>query len=143
MQPIDHNQSPEVAAVFDRYPTDIRYALWQLRRLILEAAADNEGIDTLEETLKWGEPSYLAKQGSTIRLGWKQAKPDQYALHFHCQTCLVETFKECYRDVFRYDGNRAIIFQKGDEIPVDELKHCITLSLTYHRIKHLQMLGIQ
>jgi hypothetical protein len=37
--------------------------------------------------------------------------------------------------------NRAIVFNVTDEIPVSELKHCVSLALTYHRIKHLPMLG--
>ena len=36
---------------------------------------------------------------------------------------------------------RAIVFGETDEFPVDELKHCISLALTYHRVKHLPLLG--
>ena len=74
-------------------------------------------------------------------MDWKKSKSEQYALYFHCQTKLVETFKELYRDKFEFEGNRAIVFKENDEIPTDELKHCISLTLTYHRIKHLPMLG--
>ncbi len=101
-----------------------------------------DGVDDLEETLKWGEPSYVTKAGSTIRIGWKKNKPKQYAMLFHCKTKLVDTFKELYQDKFKFEGNRAIIFHEKDEVPVEELKHCISLSLTYHRRKHLWMLGV-
>jgi hypothetical protein len=63
-------------------------------------------------------------------------------MYVHCQTKLVDTFKELYRDVFKFEGNRAIVFDEDDEIPVDELKHCIFLSLTYHSRKNLPMLGV-
>ena len=131
-----------VAEVFKNYPKHMREKLMFLRRLVLNTAAETEGVTSLEETLKWGEPSYVAKNGSTVRIDWKKAKPHQYAMYFHCQTKLVDTFKELYRDKFKFEGNRAIVFDENDEIPIDELKHCISLSLTYHGRKHLPMLGV-
>jgi len=131
----------EIKAVFDRYPVSIREKLISLRMLVLETALEIDGVSSIEETLKWGEPSYLAKGGSTIRLGWKESNPNQYFLYFHCKTKLVDIFKELYSELFKFDGNRAIVFDVNDEIPVSELKHCISLSLIYHRIKHLPMLG--
>lgn len=84
----------------------------------------------------------LQKKGSTIRIDWKPKYVDQYAVYFHCKTKLVDTFRELYPDAFRYDGNRAIVFNEKSELPVKELKHCIALSLNYHKIKYLPMLGI-
>jgi len=138
---IDNIESQEINAVFDRYPVSIREKLIHLRSLVLQTAIETDGVISVEETLKWGEPSYLAKGGSTIRLGWNKSKPNQYALYFHCKTKLVDTFKELYRELLKFDGNRAIVFNVNDEVPIEELKHCISLSLTYHRIKHLPMLG--
>ena len=43
---------------------------------------------------------------------------------------------------FKFDGNRAIVFDKSDKLPSTELKHCISLALTYHSVKHLPMLGV-
>jgi hypothetical protein len=112
-----------------------------LRELIFETAQEIDGVGALEETLKWGEPAYLAKGGSTIRIGWKKSSPGQYAMYFNCNSRLVDTFKEIYEAEFRYEGNRSIVFQLNEDVPADELKHCIALSLTYHGIKHLPMLG--
>jgi hypothetical protein len=112
-----------------------------LRQLILETALNAEDVNKLEETLKWGEPSYLTKNGSTIRIAWKKTTPNQYFMYFHCKTKLVDTFKELYSDIFIFEGNRAIIFNENNEIPIKELKHCISLSLTYHLRKHLPLLG--
>jgi len=134
--------NPEVAEVFNQYPKHLREKLMFLRQLIIDTASETEEVGELEETLKWGEPSYLTKTGSTIRINWKKSKPEQYAVYFHCKTKLIDTFKELYRDVFKFEGNRAIIFNEGDEIPINELKHCISISLTYHRRKKLPMLGV-
>jgi len=135
-------ENTKVEEVFQQYPKHIKSKLLILRQLILETAIETESVDHVEETLKWGEPSYITKNGSTIRVGWKQSRPDQYAMYFNCNTKLIDTFKEVYRDLFNYEGNRAIVFAENDEIQVNEVKQCIALALTYHTRKHLPMLGI-
>ncbi len=135
-------KNPEVAEVFNQYPKNIRQKLLALRELIMKTASEIEGIEEIEETLKWGEPSYIVKGGSTVRIDWKNSNPDQYAMYFHCKTKLVDTFKEIYGNDLRFDGNRAIIIENNEVIPTDKLKHCVELSFTYHSRKHLPMLGI-
>ena len=133
---------PQVAHIFKQYPIEIQEKLNLLRSMILETASNIESINIIEESLKWGEPGYSTKIGSTIRIDWKAKKPDEYAMYFHCKTKLVDTFKELYKNTFTFEGNRAIIFKTTDNVPIEELKHCIELSLTYHSIKHLPMLGV-
>lgn len=135
-------EQPNVLKKFQSYPNHIRKKLLFLRQLVIDTALKTEGVGKLEETLKWGEPSYIAKGGSTIRIDWKKSNPDQYAMYFHCGTKLVDTFKELYRDELSFEGNRAIVFHEDDAVAVEALKHCIALSLTYHKIKHLPMLGV-
>lgn len=134
-------QNKIVREVFESYRLLVRKKLLFLRELIYAVAAQNSEIGELEECLKWAEPSYLAKGGSTVRINWKSSSPEHYAIYFNCKTILIETFKELYGDIFCYEGNRAIVFNVNDEIPVIALKHCIELSLNYHRIKHLPLLG--
>ncbi len=127
--------NPDVAAVFQSYPENMRRKLLFLRQLILETAAATEGVGELEETLKWGEPSYLTpqtKSGSTVRIDWKEKNEDQYAMYFKCTTNLVPAFKEKYPTEFKYGGTRSIIFNEDDQIAVEELRDCIALALTYH-----------
>ena len=131
---MDKFNSQDVEEVFNTYPDNIRLKMIYLRQLVLETAAEIDSIKNIEETLKWGEPSYLIKNGSTIRMDWKKSKPDHYEIYFHCKTKLVDTFKELYKDKFKFKGNRAIVFHKNDKMPVNELKHCISLPLTYHNI---------
>lgn len=134
-------ENPEVTKIFNSYPEPFKQQLLKLRALVIETAQETKEVNAIEECLKWGEPSYLSKQGSTLRMDWKQSKPEQYALYFNCNTKLIDTFKELYGDLLKFEGNRAIIFYKEEKIPVDEIKHCITLALTYHKIKHLPLLG--
>lgn len=139
---LNHFESNEVADKFQSYPLALRSKLMKLRQLIFETANELE-IGDLQETLKWGQPSYLSKQGSAVRIDWKGlSSPDEYAIFFHCKTKLVDTFKEIYPAVFKYKGNRAIVFKIDDNIPINKLKHCIELSLTYHTISNLPLLGV-
>ena len=133
---------PRVPDKFKSYPKAVRSKMEFLRKLVLETAAEIDSIDTIEETLKWSEPSFLVKKGSTLRMDWKAKAPDQYAMYFKCTSRLGETFKVVFKDVFQWEGKRAIIFQMDDEVPVQPLKECIKAALTYHTVKQLPTLGI-
>lgn len=133
--------NPAVKAVFSKYPASVQSKMLNLRRLVLEVA-EEIGLSSLEETLKWGEPSYLAKKGSTIRMDWKEKSPEQYAMYFKCTSKLVSSFQFVYNDLFSYEGTRAIVFKLDREIPESELKNCIKAALTYHQVKNLPFLGL-
>lgn len=123
-----------VAKVFDAYPDDIRARLMRLRALIFDTGRDIDGVGPLEETLKWGQPSYLTSDsgsGSTIRIDREKAD-GRIAMYFHCQTDLVATFRELYPTQMIYGGNRSILFDASSRIPEKALRHCIGLALTYH-----------
>ncbi len=133
-------KNPDVASVFQSYPKKIRAKLMFLRKLILETADSIEEVGEIEETLKWGEPSYLTpktKSGSTIRINRKKDKEKQYAIYFKCTANLVPAFKEKFPRKFNFEGDRSIVFNIEDELPIKELKECIALALTYHRNKKL------
>jgi hypothetical protein len=142
MYSMEVKSDPAVELVFAQYPDAMRKKMLGLRALVIETASEIEGIRELEETLKWGEPSYLTKYGSTLRMDWKSKNPGQYAMYFKCTSRLVETFRTVFGDEFMYEGNRAIIFKMDDKIPTKSLKLCIRAALTYHKVKALPTLGI-
>lgn len=122
-----------VDAVFDACPADIKAKLKALRKLILDTARSTKGVGRLEEALKWGQPSYLTTEtgsGSTIRID-RVKQANQVAVFFHCQTNLVDTFRELYPKL-NYSGNRAILLDADKALPEAELRHCVGLALTYH-----------
>ncbi|MEW6684546.1 MAG: DUF1801 domain-containing protein [Nitrospirota bacterium] len=128
-------ENPEVAAIFGAYPEKVRPKPMFLRQLIFDVASRTDGVGELEETLKWGQPSYLTtqtKSGSLVRIDQIKSQEGKYAVYFHCQTTLVDTFREMYRGQFEFEGNRSIIFTEKEEVPVEELSHCIAMALTYH-----------
>jgi hypothetical protein len=126
---------PAVDAVFSAYPGPIKTKLLALRRLIFDTARTTTGVGPLQETLKWGQPSYLTaetRSGSTIRIDQVKSAANQYAIYFHCQTDLVETFRELYPTDLSYGGNRSILLNARKAIPEAPLRHCVALALTYH-----------
>jgi uncharacterized protein DUF1801 len=128
------SSDPAVDAVFNAYPKPIKARLLALRRLIFDTAKTTRGVGALQETLKWGQPSYLTtetKSGSTIRIDQVKSAADQYAVYFHCQTDLVATFRELYPEL-SYGGNRSIVLNAQDALPEPALRHCVGLALTYH-----------
>jgi hypothetical protein len=123
-----------VEAVFEAYPRPVKARLTALRRLIFDTAKATKGVGALEETLKWGQPSYLtpeSRSGSTIRIDHVKSAPGQYAVYFHCQTNLVKTFRELYPEL-QFSGNRAILLDASEVLPEAKLRHCVALALTYH-----------
>lgn len=141
MKNLNINKNSKVEDKFADYPKEVREKLEYLRQLIIQTATEIDTIEEIEETLKWGEPSYLVKKGSTIRIDWKTKTPDQYAMYFKCTSKLVPTFRAIYGDLFKYENNRAIVFNLEEKVPETELKTCIELALTYHLVKHKPRLG--
>lgn len=142
MKNLELKINPDVKSVIKKYPLPVQKKINKLRKIILETAGEIPEIKSLEETLKWGEPSYLVKNGSTIRIDWKKNKPDEYAVYFKCTSRLIPTYRKFFKDKFVFGGDRSIIFQMKDKIPVAELKKCITAALLYHKVKHLPDLGL-
>ncbi len=127
--------SSAVAEAFDRFPGQFQEGLLRLRQLIFDVAEHTEGVGCLEETLKWGQPSYLTpetRSGSTLRLG--VTKNQRYfGLYVHCQTNILSSFRDRFPRDFRYEGERAILFEEGEDLQAEKLSLCITHGLTYHQ----------
>ncbi len=124
---------------FNSYPTKVKQNLMLIRKIIFEVAGEDENIGELQETLKWNQPSYITstpKSGTTIRLDCINSS--EYAIYVHCQTTLIAEFKEIYPD-YKYEGNRAIIFNVANKPPLKIVKHFIYLALSYHYRKNLDI----
>jgi len=138
---MDFVKSEEVAQLLKAYPSHVSSRLKELRSLIIDVAKETEEVSKLLETTKWGEPSYVTKTGSTVRMGWNEKTPDKYYLYFICSTRLIQTFKAIIGDELHYEGKRAIVLSLAEPIPVKALQKCISMALRYHKVKHLPLLG--
>ncbi|WP_320206541.1 DUF1801 domain-containing protein [Vibrio parahaemolyticus] len=119
---------------FDEYPENVRIRLEELRNLIFQIAFDLD-LGEVDETLKWGEPSYSVKTGSPLRMDWKLKSPNNYYLFFNCQTKLVDTFRELYGEELVFQGNRAIVLSLSKALPETAIKSCLELAFSFGRVK--------
>jgi len=60
-------EDPNVAHVFAAFLSEARVGQQYLRKLIFDVAARTEGVGSLEETLKWGQPAYLTLETKQAR----------------------------------------------------------------------------
>ena len=135
MSPLpDDMTAPDVRDAFAAFAPGVRAGLLNLRRLILEVAAETEGAQPVEETTRWGQPAYIAPRGMTLRLG--MPKSGGFALFVTCTTSLIEEFRAVAGASFRFEGTRAVLFDEGEEINEAALAVLIARALTYHRKAH-------
>lgn len=131
---------PALQTQIASYPAQAQQQLQAIRHIILAVAAEH-ALGPVEESIKWGEASFLVKGGTAIRIDWKAKDPEFVKLFFHCQTRLVETFREIYPAELRYEGNRAVLVPLTANIQYLPLAHCMLLAMQYHQLKHLPLLG--
>ncbi|WP_430867396.1 DUF1801 domain-containing protein [Demequina aurantiaca] len=127
----------EVEAILADYPDAVREKILAVRRLILDVASATPGVGELSEQLKWGQPSFLTTasgSGTTVRVD-RLRGTDDVAVFTHCQTPLVNDFRDEYGDRFRYDGKRAIVLSSTEPLPEPELREHLRAALTYHSAK--------
>jgi hypothetical protein len=127
--------SPELASVIKSYPAAAQTYALNIRNLIHDIASEDPKIGQITETLKWGEPAFLTskpKSGTTLRFDWKESRPDKIGLFVHCNTALIQTFRDMFGSALEFEGNRAIWLDLKAPPPEDILTVCIGKILTYH-----------
>lgn len=121
----------DVAARFASVPEPARSRLLEIRELVLKTA-EEEGVEALEETLKWGQLAYVpGRQGTTVRIGEDEATGG-CKLYVHCQTTLVDDWRSQFGSSLKFEGNRAILIDADGPLPAQDLSICIASALTYH-----------
>lgn len=115
------------AACLAAAPAESREGLAALRGLVL-AVAGEAGIALREET-RWGQPAFLASKGTTIRIGVPRGAA--FALFVPCQTRLIEAFRAGPGAGMRFEGTRAVLFDRVDDIDKAALAILILGALRY------------
>jgi hypothetical protein len=118
-----------IAAAFNLADDQARMGLLKLRDLILETAETLPDIGPVGEALRWGQPSYISRKGTPLRLG--VPKSARFGLFVHCQSRVIPNYIERYPAWDRIDGTRAVLFDRPDQI--EPLRHgwLIRHALTY------------
>lgn len=121
----------DVADVIAKMPATTQKRLLKLRAMIFKVAHE-KSVSPVEETLKWGEPAYVpGRSGTTIRLTEDPAS-GRCKMLVHCQTSLVEDWRDLFGARLTFEGNRAVLIDPESPLPVEELSMCIASALTYH-----------
>ncbi|MEY1557658.1 DUF1801 domain-containing protein [Yoonia sp. R2331] len=116
--------TPEVKAAFDAFPDAPRVVLLQVRAMILASDV------AVEEALRWGQPAYLSKKGTTIRLGLTKAGlPSVFT---HCQSSVMGDVQAVAGEGLIWDGNRGVSWPVEADVPEAVLSLLIHRALTYH-----------
>ena len=121
-----HPAPDDVTRVIEGYAPDTRKGVLTLRDLILDLADE-----PLTEALRWGQPSYIARRGTPLRLG--PHREASFAIFAHCQSNVINTYASQFPGWDRIDGNRAVLFDHVDQIEPERLATLIRHALTYRR----------
>lgn len=132
--------SKTVQDKLDDYSPRVREKIDKVRCLIF-AIARRRQLGEISESLKWGQLSYTSKDGSPIRVDWKEKSPEQISVYFNCNTILVETFREIFGERLNLVGNRELVLPLDTAMPESELTTCFAMALQYHKLKKLPLLG--
>ncbi|MGG7567648.1 DUF1801 domain-containing protein [Rhodovulum sp. DZ06] len=128
--------SPAVAAAFDAFPAPQRALLPALRAEVFAGAAADPRIGPLEETLKWGQPSWRPRSGAgtALRVGLPKTSPlgpAACALYVHCQTSVIEDVRPLLPPGLHIEGTRAVHLCAAAPPPPGALRPLILRALTY------------
>lgn len=124
-----------VKAAYQSMPPPQRQLALQLREIVFNTAAQIPAVGPLNEVLRWQQPSYLTSKtgsGSTVRIDAVKGSKSEIALYFHCQTGLLDEFRQLYASQLHFSGQRAIVFDINENLTEKSISHCIALALTYH-----------
>ena len=126
----------QVSAFFDLLDPESRRNLLEIRSLIFAEAANLPDPADVEESLKWGEPSYrLAgrNRGKAVRINRHKSGMGKVAFFFHCRTGLIEQFREQLGDSVVFEGSRAVVLQGGPLLDADIVRHLVHQTFIYTR----------
>lgn len=124
--------SPDISRAYDQ-PDQTGKGMTKLRGLVFDIADELPQIGPLEEALKWGQPAFVTprkKAASSLRVG--PHKRAEFALYVHCQTSLISEYQAQFPDQDRFDGNRAVLFERADQIDPQRHGWLIRRALCYH-----------
>ena len=101
---------------------------------LFDSVAAEAGIGALDNSLKWGQPSWRPikpRTGATLRLGWSNAAPDTLSIYVDCKTNLAARFSDIYPAIVN-DGRRMISFSMPLDGQQTALRHLAAMTFTYH-----------
>tara|TARA_R110002094_G_scaffold33089_2_gene45608 strand:+ start:2474 stop:2896 length:423 start_codon:yes stop_codon:yes gene_type:complete len=108
--------------------------LWACRALFHDIAR-NRDLGALDETLKWGQPSWRPRRprtGSTLRVGWDASDPSNLAFFVDCKTDLAARMHDIYPNLSGNDGRRRIAVDLAAPFHEQAIAHLAEMTFSYH-----------
>jgi len=133
---MENAPAPLLARIID-WPKNAQHALWECRALFHDIAHKAE-VGTLDEALKWGQPSWRPikpRTGSTLRMDWNPTFPNRLSLFVDCKTDLAARMQDLYPDLPENDGQRHLAIALDKPLPQQAIAHLADMTFTYHRAK--------
>lgn len=125
-------------ALIASWPQAAQQALWTCRHLFHDIA-QNRGLGRLDETLKWGQPSWRParpRTGSTLRLNWDAGAPSHLAFFVDCKTDLAARMYSLYPDLPDNDGRRRVAVDLTAPLPEQAIAHLAEMTFSYHLVRN-------
>lgn len=135
----DHAPAPLLAHI-KHWPDAAQARLWACRALFHQIAQDAK-VGRLDETLKWGQPSWrpvAPRTGSTLRAGWHSDRAQMLSLFVDCKTDLAARMRDFYPHLPLNDGRRHLAVAIEGPLPQQALSHLAEMTFTYHRARRLR-----
>jgi hypothetical protein len=104
-------------------------------RSLFHTIATRVDIGPLDETLKWGQPSWRPikpRTGSTLRLNWSPKSPTELAIFVDCKTDLAARMQTLYPHLPANDGGRRMAIDLNSPLPETALSHLAEMTFSYH-----------
>ena len=133
---------PDVIEKYNAFPVDVKEKIFRLRDWLIDVSESLEDVTRIEESLKWGEPSYRSNIGSTIRFYWSEKRPEIIGMYCQCTSLLIPSIKNTFGNAFLYDGNRGVLLDKNGLWDEEKIKQIMIAALRYHKVKHLLDLNL-
>jgi len=134
------NAPPPLLAHVSHWSPAAQALLWRCRRLFHDVAASAD-TGRLDETLKWGQPSWRPvkpRTGTTLRMGWDANSPERLSFFVDCKTDLAARMRDIYPDLPLNDGQRHLGILVDAVFLQQAITHLAEMTFTYHRARRLK-----
>ena len=130
---MEHAPAP-LLALIAKWSGPAQQRLWACRAIFHDVAGA-AGIGDLDESLKWGQPSWRPikpRTGSTLRVSWDSGDPDHLPLFVDCKTDLASRMQSLYPDLPQNDGRRRLAVDLTQPLPEQAIAHLAQMTFCYH-----------
>ncbi|MGM0219324.1 DUF1801 domain-containing protein [Enterococcus sp. AZ126] len=119
----------DVPSIYSDYSQNEQDKIQEIIGVIVSVSEDlNIELTT---SIKWNQLSFSCQNGTPIRVD--RFSEGVIGIFVHCQTTLVEEWREIFGGTMLYSKTRAILLDSNKLLPEKELEMCIQMALNYKK----------